>query len=102
MQPRMDDDMQAMEVRDHEIERLLESYARARLHPDPAAMARTRARVMREARLQFDAARIEAHVAPAVANATHRSIARRLATPLLAASVWIGIVVGSISAAQAG
>ncbi|MBA2382408.1 MAG: hypothetical protein H0V73_09895, partial [Chloroflexi bacterium] len=98
----MDDDMQAMEVRDHEIERLLESYARARLLPDPTATARTRARVMREARLQFEAARIAFHVAPAIARASHRSMIRRVAMPLLAASVWTGIAVGSISAAQAG
>jgi hypothetical protein len=98
----MDDDMQAMEVRDREIERRLDAYARARLSPDPQAIARTRARVMREARLQFEAARIAAHIAPAVILAPRRSPARRLAMPFLAASVWLGIAVGSISAAQPG
>jgi hypothetical protein len=97
-----DDEMQAFEVRDFEIERVLDSYARARLQPDPQAMARTRARVMREARLQFEAARIAAHVTPAILQASHRSMTRRIAMPLLAASVWLGIAVGSISAAQAG
>lgn len=94
--------MQAMEVRDREIERRLEAFARARLSPDREVVARTRARIMREARLQFEASRIAAHMAPAVVVVPHRSIARRLAMPILAASVWLGIAVGSISAATAG
>ncbi|HEY3162965.1 MAG TPA: hypothetical protein VGJ71_01325 [Candidatus Limnocylindrales bacterium] len=94
--------MQAIEVRDDEIERRLDAYARARLSPDPQAIARVRSRIMREARLQFEAARIAAHIAPAMAVARHRSSVRRVAMPLLAASVWIGIAVGSISAGQAG
>jgi hypothetical protein len=100
----MDDDemQQTLEFRDREIERRLEAFARARLSPDPGAAARIRARVMREARLQFDAARIAAHVAPAVALATRRSSPRRFLTPLLAASMWVGIAVGSVAAAQAG
>jgi hypothetical protein len=99
----MDEDMtQALDIRDFEIERRLDAYARARLAPDPAATARMRARVMREARLQFEAARIAAHVVPAVAIATHRPLGRWIAMPLLAASMWIGIAVGSVAAAQAG
>ncbi len=98
----MDDDMQAIEVRDREIERRLDAYARARLRPEPKAVARTRARVMREARLQFEAARIAAHMTPSVALLSHRSTTRRFAMPFLAASVWLGIAVGSIAAAQAG
>jgi len=94
--------MQAMEVRDREIERRLEAFARARLSPDPLAVARARARVMREARLQFEAARVAVHMAPSVATVPHRSTARRVAMPLLAASVWLAITVGSISAASAG
>lgn len=93
---------QTLDIRDFEIERRLDAFARARLSPDPAAAARIRARVMREARLQFDAARIAAHVAPAVALATRRSTPRRFVTPLLAASMWVGIAVGSVAAAQAG
>ena len=102
MQRRMDDDMQAMEVRDREMERRLESYARARLSPNPQAVARARARVLREARLQFEASRIAVHMAPTIGLAARSSMVRRLALPLLAASVWLGITVGSISAAQAG
>jgi uncharacterized membrane protein YgcG len=102
MHQQMDDDMQAMEVRDREIERRLEAFARARLSPDPLAVARARARVMREARLQFEAARVAAHLAPSIATVPHRSTARRVAMPLLAASVWLAITVGSISAASAG
>src|SRR5882757_3521322 len=98
----MDDDMQAIEVWDREIERRLDAYAHARLSPDPSATARARSRIMREARLQFEAARIAAHAAPAIAIVHRRSPVRRLAMPLLAASVWLGIAVGSISAAQAG
>jgi hypothetical protein len=98
----MDDDMQAIEVRDREIERRLDAYARARLNPERKSVARTRARVMREARLQFEAARIAAHIAPSAALLPHRSTTRRLAMPFLAASIWLGIAVGSIAAAQAG
>lgn len=94
--------MQAMEVRDREIERRLEAFARARLSPDPLSVARARARVMREARLQFEAARVAARMTPAVVSVPHRSTARRVAMPLLAASVWLAIAVGSISAASAG
>jgi hypothetical protein len=100
----MDDDamQQTLDIRDFEIERRFDAFARARLSPDPAATARARARVMREARLQFEAARIAAHVAPAVALAGRRSSPRRFLTPLLAASMWVGIAVGSVAAAQAG
>src|SRR4051812_2346234 len=97
----MDEDMQAIEVREYEIERRLDAYARARLSPDPQATARARSRVMREARLQFEAARIAVHMAPTLA-ARDRRIVRRVAMPLVAASLWLGIAVGSISAAQAG
>lgn len=92
--------MQAMEA-GTELERLLALYARARLSPDPSATARTRARVMREARLSFEAARIAMHVAPALA-ASRASLRRRMVMPFLAAAVWAGIAVGTISAAQPG
>jgi hypothetical protein len=98
----MDDDMQAMDVQDREIERRLESYARARLTPDPQSVARARARVMREARLQFEASRIAVHMAPVVPLAARSSTVRRVTMPFLAASLWLGIAVGSISAAQPG
>ena len=94
--------MQAIEVRDREIERRLDAYARARLSPERTSVARTRARVMREARLQFEAARIAAHMTPPAALRSKRSRTRRLAMPFLAASLWLGIAVGSIAAAQAG
>jgi hypothetical protein len=97
----MDDGMQALNAGDFELERRFEAYARARLSPDPQATARIRARVMREARLQHDAARIAAHMAPAMAD-HRRTPFRRLAVPLLAAAVWLGIAVGSIAASQAG
>jgi hypothetical protein len=96
----MDDDMQAIEA-GNELERLLALYARARLSPDPSATARRRARIMREARLSFEAARIAVHVAPALA-ASRASLRRRMVMPFLAAAVWLGIAVGTISAAQPG
>ena len=92
--------MQAIEA-GNELERLLALYARARLSPDPSATARTRTRVMREARLSFEAARIAVHVAPALA-ASRASLRRRMVMPFLAAAVWLGIAVGTISAAQPG
>jgi uncharacterized membrane protein YgcG len=98
----MDDDMQAMEVRDREIEFRLEAFARARLSPDPQAIARSRARVMREARLRIDGTAGAARSAPAVATIPRRSMVRRVAMPLLAAGVWLAIAVGTISAAQPG
>jgi hypothetical protein len=98
----MDDEMQALDIRDFEIERRLDAFARARLSPDPLVTARTRARVMREARLQHDAARDAALAAAPVRLVTRRSRARRVAMPLLAASMWLGIAVGSVAAAQAG
>jgi hypothetical protein len=103
----MDDEVQTLdlrdfELRDLEIERRFEAFARARLTPDPQAVARARARVMREARLQFEAARIASHVVPAMTLGSRPSVARRLAMPVLAASVWLGIAVGSVAASQAG
>ncbi|HUQ77913.1 MAG TPA: hypothetical protein VM427_03430 [Patescibacteria group bacterium] len=93
--------MQVIEAGDFEIERRLDSYARARLSPDPRVVARIRARVMREARLQADLTRTTVPAASA-ARRTHRPRARRLSMASLAAAVWIGVAAGSIAAAQAG
>lgn len=93
--------MQALDARDFEIERRLESYARARLSPDPQTIARIRARVMREARIQADLPRVA--VAPLAETTTvRRPVRRRLALTVLAASVWLGVAAGAVSAAQAG
>lgn len=97
----MDDEMQAIEVRDAELERRFEAFARFRLTPDSQAIARIRARVMREARLRHEAVRIAAYVVPVV-EARRRSPFRRVAMPLLAAAVWMAIAVGTIAAAQPG
>ncbi len=93
--------MQAMDAGGIELERRLDAFARARLGPDPQAAARIRARVMREARLHGEAARIAVHIAPAIAT-QRRSPARRLIMPFVAATAWLAIGVGSIAAAQAG
>jgi hypothetical protein len=98
----MDDDMQAIEVRDREIEFRLEAFARARLSPDPQAIARSRARIMREARLRIDGTGAAARSTPTIVGIPRRSLVRRVAMPLLAASVWLVIAVGTISAAQPG
>jgi hypothetical protein len=96
-----DDEMYVMDAGEIELERRFDAFARARLSPDSAARARVRARVLREAALHHEAARIALHMAPAI-EARHRSSVRRLGVPLLAASVWLGIAAGSIAAAQAG
>lgn len=93
--------MQVIEAGDFEIERRLESYARARLNPDPLTIARVRARVMREAWLQADLPRITVP-GPSTARRIRRPVARRLSMAILAAAVWLGVAAGSIFAAQAG
>ncbi len=93
--------MPVVDIADLEIERRLGTFARARLSPDARATARVRARVMREARLQFQANRIAAQMDVA-ARRRRPSPARRLAMPFLAAAVWLAIAAGTISAAQAG
>jgi hypothetical protein len=98
----MDDEMQALDIRDFEIERRLDAFARARLSADPQVTARTRARVMREVRLQHEAARDAARAAAPVPLIVRGSTVRRVGTPLLAASMWLAIAVGSVAAAQAG
>ncbi len=92
--------MQVMDAGDFEIERRLESYARARLSPDPLVIARVRARVMREARLRADLPRISVLAAPRARSG--RMVPRRLAMTFLAASVWLGVAAGAAFASQAG
>jgi uncharacterized membrane protein YgcG len=97
----MDSDMQATDAGTIELGHRLEAYARARLSPDPRSTARARARVMREARLSFEAARIAVHVIPAMA-ASRRSMRRRMLMPFLAAAMWLALAVGTMAASQAG
>jgi hypothetical protein len=97
----MDDEMQVMDAGTIELGHRLDAYARARLSPDLRATARTRARVMREARLSYEAARIAAHVVPAM-TASGRSIRRRTLITSLAAALWLGIAAGTMAASQAG
>ena len=92
--------MQAIDAGDFEIERRLESYARARLSPDPLVIARVRARVMREARLQADLPRISVLIAPRARSG--RVAPRRLAITFLAAALWLGAAAGAAFASQAG
>jgi hypothetical protein len=85
----MDDDMQASIGAELEVGRRLDDYARARLTPGDAAKARSRARVMREARLAF-------------AGQAAAAIARRGVALLLAATLSLGVVGGALAASTAG
>jgi cell division septation protein DedD len=96
----MDEDMYVIEAGEFEIERRLEAYARARLSPDPQVVARVRARVMREARLQAEMPRLGDLTAPA--RRARRVTGRHVSVGFLAAAVWLGVAAGSIFAAQAG
>jgi hypothetical protein len=95
----MDEPMEAMSAANLELERRLESYARVRLSPDPLAVARIRARVMREVRLEFDLGR---SIAAAAGAPPPRSFFRPITKPILAAGLWLAIGVGTIAAAQPG
>jgi hypothetical protein len=94
-----DEHVDGLSAADLDLERRLEAYARVRLSPDPAAVARMRSRVMREVRLEFDLGR---SIAAAAVAAPRRPFARRLLTPLLAAAVWLAIAVGTMAAVQPG
>jgi hypothetical protein len=102
----MDDPMQASMAADLEVERRLDDFARGRLTPSAVSKARSRARVMREARLAFaDQAAHVAALAPAQADANvARSAARRTHVrrgfALLAAAVLSLVVVGGAFAAS--
>jgi hypothetical protein len=100
----MNDPMNPRGAGGDELARRLEAYAQARLSPDPASVARIRARVMLQARTQL--------VAPPVAAATPEPTpigwgrsARRLrrgAAILLAAALSLGAMGGAAFAAQPG
>jgi hypothetical protein len=99
-----DDLMNSRTAGGQELARRLEAYAQARLSPDQAAMARIRARVMLDARMQLE-------LIPTIAIASGPTppgwarIARRLRRPaavLLAAALSLGAVGGAAFAAQPG
>lgn len=98
--------MQASMAADLEVERRLEDFARARLTPVAASKARSRARVMREARLAFadQAARAAVAAKIEVARYSARSSARRTTVrrgaALLAAAVLSLVAVGGVLAAS--
>jgi hypothetical protein len=101
----MDELMQATIGADLEVERWLADYARARLTPDSAAKARSRARVMREARLAL-ASQAEARLGAAAIAVDRvrgrRRTVRRGAALLLAAGLSVGLVGGALAASSAG
>jgi hypothetical protein len=101
----MDDQMQASIGADLEVERRLDDFARARLTPGADSKARSRARVMREARLAFadwDAQRAAASENLRARAASRRTAIRRGAGLLLAAGLSLVVVGGALAASGAG
>jgi hypothetical protein len=101
----MDDPMYVSTGGDFELEQRLDRFATVRLSPDAAAVARMRARVMREARLSL-AADAEARTALAsvvVARERRRRVLFRRTAALMAAAVLsLGLVTGAMAASQPG
>ena len=88
---------------DAELQRRLEAYAEARLSPDPAAVARIRARIMREARTQLEgAAPVESHEPIRIGRVRRARGLRRPAALLLAAALSLTVAGGAALAAQPG
>lgn len=101
----MDDPMYVSTGADFELEQRLDRFAMVRLSPDAAAVARMRARVMREARLSFAAsAEVRlAHASLGVARERRRRILfRRAAGLMAAAALSLGLVAGALAASQPG
>jgi hypothetical protein len=101
----MDDPMQASMAADLEVERRLNDFARGRLTPSAASKARSRARVMREARIAFagEAAGIAAATVAtelAAVRARNQRAAMRRGVALLAAAVLSLAAVGGVLAAS--
>jgi hypothetical protein len=99
-----DDLMNPRSAGGRELARRLEAYAQARLSPDPAAVARIRARVMLEARTQLEGVSATATIERPTALGWARSARRfrRGAAILLAAALSLGAVGGAAFAAQPG
>jgi hypothetical protein len=101
----MDDPMHLSMNANLEVEERLDRYARVRLSPDPLAVARMRARVMREARLSMAGA-AGARTALSAELTTHPvrrlKLARRAAGLLAAAFLSLALATGAMAASQAG
>lgn len=103
----MDEQMQQAQAGEMRVMQRLGAFADARLSPDPAAVRRMRARVLREARARFEAGTI---AAPADTDrvtsiADRRPTRRRLrrgAALLLAATLSLAAVGGAALAATPG
>ena len=100
--------MQASMAADLEVERRLDDFARGRLTPSAASKARSRARVMREARLAFADQAARAATAGAQADgktalsAARRTHLRRGFALLAAAALSLVVVGGAFAASTAG
>jgi hypothetical protein len=101
----MDDDMNVSLGAQLELERRLDRYGQVRLSPSPAAVARMRARVMREARLGFaEAAETRKRALVGGDRRVHarRRALRRAGGLLAAACLTLGLAAGTMAASQAG
>jgi hypothetical protein len=98
-----DDTMNQRTGGDEELTRRLEAYAQVRLSPDPAAVTRMRARVMREARSHLEAAASQAAAEPTPIHRarTGRGLRRGVAV-LLAAGLSLSAIGGVAFGAQPG
>ena len=100
----MGDEMNVSLGAELELERRLGRYAEVRLSPSAAAVARMRARVMREARLGFAEAADARNIASASAAMAggRRGGLRRAGGLLAAASLTLAVAAGAMAASQAG
>lgn len=100
--------MDDRDVEDVELAERLQAYAEARLSPSPSASSRMRDHVMAAAQRLAASSRGEAgHAVAPVDLASHRRPIelfrwRRPATALVAASLTVALVVGSVAASQPG
>ncbi len=114
----MDDEMINLMAGDVMLRRRLEAYAEARLSPDPVASSRMRARVLAVAHRQANLGRADTALtvlpgsrprSTAVVDARRSTVTRgprrawrRTTTALLAASLGIALMTGTVLAARPG
>jgi hypothetical protein len=111
------DDMIDLTAGDALLRRRLEAFAETRLSPDPASAARIRARVLAVAHRRADLVRADAALTVLTSTAeagratgrvtspmlrSRRRGLRRVAAGLVAASLGIGILAGTVAAARPG
>jgi hypothetical protein len=97
-----DETMSTRDPGNEELRRRLEAYAEVRLSPDAASVVRMRSLVMAQAhRRSIELAAVP--LTPAsVGSPGANGLARRVVGGLVAASLTLGLVVGTVAASQAG